>query len=84
MYALESAAHRRSLISAMPPSFRSQLLGEDLAGLPAEDVFDNALAALVDAHVVAAFAGPHGLHGEPPAPRPGAAGRAPRNCGSGP
>ena len=67
-YALESAAHRRSLISAMPPSFRAQLLGAEPAGLPAEDVFDNALAALVDAYVLAAFAGPHGLHGEPLAP----------------
>ena len=67
-YALESAAHRRALISAMPPAFRCQLLGEELTGLPAEDVFDNALAALVDAYVLAAFAGPHGLHGEPLAP----------------
>ncbi|HWG28298.1 DEAD/DEAH box helicase [Actinospica sp.] len=67
-YVLESAAHRRSLISAMPPAFRCQLLGEELTGLPAEDVFDNALAALVDAYVLAAFAGPHGLHGEPLAP----------------
>ncbi|HET9167871.1 MAG TPA: DEAD/DEAH box helicase [Actinospica sp.] len=67
-YALETAAHRRSLISAMPPAFRSQLLGEELTGLPGEDVFDNALAALVDAYVLAAFAGPHGLHGEPLAP----------------
>ena len=84
-YALESAAHRRSLISAMPPSFRSQLLGEDLAGLPAEDVFDNALAALVDAYVLAAFAGPHGLHGEPLAPATRRrAGRAPRTAAQGP
>ena len=67
-YVLESAAHRRSLIVAMPPAFRCQLLGEELTGLPAEDVFDNALAALVDAYVLAAFAGPHGLHGEPLAP----------------
>lgn len=67
-YVLESAAHRRSLISAMPPAFRSQLLDDDLKGQPAEDVFDNALAALVDAYVLAAFAGPHGLHGEPLAP----------------
>jgi SNF2 family DNA or RNA helicase len=67
-YALESAAHRRSLIAAMPPAFRGQLLNVELAGRPAEDVFDNALTALVDAYVLAAFAGPHGLHGEPLAP----------------
>ena len=67
-YTLESAAHRRSLISAMPPAFRCQLLGEELTGQPAEEVFDNALTALVDAYVLAAFAGPHGLHGEPLAP----------------
>jgi hypothetical protein len=79
-YALESAAHRRSLIAAMPPAFRCQMLDEQVAGRPAEDVFDNALTALVDAYVLAAFAGPHGLHGEPLTPpsavrrgRPGAA-----------
>jgi hypothetical protein len=70
-YALESAAHRRALISAMPPAFRCQLLGTELTGQPAEEVFDHALTALVDAYVLAAFAGPHGLHGEPLAP-PGA------------
>ena len=67
-YALESAAHRRALISAMPPAFRCQLLGTELTGQPAEEVFDHALTALVDAYVLAAFAGPHGLHGEPLAP----------------
>ena len=76
-YALESAAHRRSLISAMPPAFRCQLLDEDLSGRAAEDVFDNALTALVDAYVLAAFAGPHGLHGEPLVPPSGAARRTP-------
>ena len=70
-YALESAAHRRALISAMPPAFRCQLLDTELTGQPAEEVFDHALTALVDAYVLAAFAGPHGLHGEPLAP-PGA------------
>jgi hypothetical protein len=74
-YALESAAHRRSLIAAMPPAFRCQLLDEQLAGRPAETVFDNALAALVDSYVLAAFAGPHGLHGEPLAPTSPAARR---------
>ena len=69
-YTLETAAHRRSLIAAMPPAFRAQLLAVELDGRPAEDVFDSALTALVDAYVLAAFAGPHGLHGEPLAPAP--------------
>ena len=71
-YTLETAAHRRSLIAAMPPAFRCQLLDESLDGRVAGEVFDGALAALVDAYATAAFTGPHGLHGEPLAPAAGA------------
>jgi SNF2 family DNA or RNA helicase len=67
-YTLETAAHRRSLIAAMPPSFRCQLLDRTLDGRAAGEVFDGALEALVDAYATAAFTGPHGLHGEPLAP----------------
>ncbi|MGH3416613.1 MAG: DEAD/DEAH box helicase, partial [Actinocrinis sp.] len=55
----------------MPPVFRAQLLDADLTGRPAGDVLDGAVNALVDAYVIAALTGPHGLHGEslgPPRP----------------
>lgn len=74
-YTLETAAHRRSLVAAMPPSFRCQLLNDSLDGRRAGEVFDGALEALVDAYATAAFTGPHGLHGEPLAPPCAAAGR---------
>jgi len=67
-YALESAAHRKALLDAMPPVFRAQLLDADLTGRPATDVLDGAVNALVDAYVIAALTGPHGLHGESLAP----------------
>lgn len=63
-YALDSAAHRKALIDAMPPVFRAQLLDADLSGRSAADVLDGAVNALVDAYVIAALTGPHGLHGE--------------------
>ncbi|MBR7837672.1 hypothetical protein KDL01_30620 [Actinospica durhamensis] len=75
-YTLETAAHRRSLIAAMPPAFRCQLLDDSLDGRVAGEVFDGALEALVDAYAAAAFTGPHGLHGEALAPPGGRAGRA--------
>ncbi len=64
VYALDSAAHRKALIDAMPPVFRAQLLDVDLTGRSASDVLDGAVNALVDAYVIAALTGPHGLHGE--------------------
>ncbi|HZU54941.1 MAG TPA: DEAD/DEAH box helicase [Actinocrinis sp.] len=67
-YALESAAHRKALLDAMPPVFRAQLLDAELTGRPATDVLDGAVSALVDAYVIAALTGPHGLHGESLAP----------------
>ena len=67
-YALDSAAHRKALIDAMPPVFRAQLLDAELTGRPATDVLDGAVNALVDAYVIAALTGPHGLHGESLAP----------------
>jgi non-specific serine/threonine protein kinase len=67
-YALDSAAHRKALLDAMPPVFRAQLLDAELTGRPAADVLDGAVNALVDAYVIAALTGPHGLHGESLAP----------------
>jgi len=67
-YALDSAAHRKALLDAMPPVFRAQLLDTELTGRPATDVLDGAVNALVDAYVIAALTGPHGLHGESLAP----------------
>ncbi|HEU5354384.1 MAG TPA: DEAD/DEAH box helicase, partial [Actinocrinis sp.] len=67
-YALDSAAHRKALLDAMPPVFRAQLLDAELTGRPATDVLDGAVNALVDAYVIAALTGPHGLHGESLAP----------------
>jgi hypothetical protein len=64
VYALDSAAHRKALIDAMPPVFRAQLLDADLTGRPSADVLDGAVNALVDAYVIAALSGPHGLQGE--------------------
>ncbi|MBS2964334.1 DEAD/DEAH box helicase [Actinocrinis puniceicyclus] len=63
-YALDSAAHRKALIDAMPPVFRAQLLDTELTGRPAADVLDGAVNALIDAYVIGALTGPHGLHGE--------------------
>src|SRR5947209_3194002 len=54
----------------MPPVFRAQLLDAELTGRPAADVLDGAVNALVDAYVIAALTGPHGLHGESLAPAP--------------
>ena len=68
VYGLDSAAHRKALIDAMPPVFRAQLLDADLTGRPTADVLDGAVNALVDAYVIAALTGPHGLHGESLAP----------------
>jgi hypothetical protein len=68
VYALESAAHRKALIDAMPPVFRAQLLDVEPVGRPAAHVLDGAVNALVDAYVIAALTGPHGLHGESLAP----------------
>ncbi|HEU5429238.1 MAG TPA: SNF2-related protein, partial [Actinocrinis sp.] len=67
-YTLDSAAHRKALLDAMPPVFRAQLLDTELTGRPATDVLDGAVNALVDAYVIAALTGPHGLHGESLAP----------------
>ena len=67
-YALDSAAHRKTLIDAMPPVFRAQLLDAEVGGRAAADVLDGAVNALVDAYVIAALTGPHGLHGESLAP----------------
>jgi SNF2-related domain/SNF2 Helicase protein/Helicase conserved C-terminal domain len=70
--AVDVARHRKALIDAMPPVSRAQMLGADAEGRAAETVLDEALDALVDAYVVEAFAGPHGLQGESLAPpRPG-------------
>ncbi len=74
VYTLDSAAHRKALIDAMPPVFRAQLLDADLTGRPASDVLDGAVNALVDAYVIAALTGPHGLHGESLAPPRAASG----------
>jgi hypothetical protein len=68
VYALDSAAHRKALIDAMPPVFRAQLLDVDPVGRPASDVLDGAVNALIDAYVIASLTGPHGLHGESLAP----------------
>ena len=68
VYALDSAAHRKALIDAMPPVFRAQLLDADVTGRPASNVLDGAVNALVDAYVIAALTGAHGLHGESLAP----------------
>ena len=73
-YSYETGAYRKLLHSAMPPVFRAQLLDVDLAGRPSGEVLDGAIGALVDAYVLEAFAGPHGLHGESLAPT-GAVGR---------
>jgi SNF2 family DNA or RNA helicase len=68
VYALDSAAHRKALIDAMPPVFRAQLLDADVTGRAASDVLDGAVNALVDAYVIAALTGAQGLHGESLAP----------------
>ncbi len=67
-YSLETAAHRKALIDAMPPVFRAQQLGAEPVGRAAADVLDGAVGALVDAYAAAALSGPHGLHGEPLTP----------------
>ncbi|HEV2637309.1 MAG TPA: DEAD/DEAH box helicase [Actinocrinis sp.] len=67
-YSYETGAYRKLLQSAMPPVFRAQLLDAELTGRPSADVLDGAVYALVDAYVMEALAGPHGLHGEPLAP----------------
>jgi non-specific serine/threonine protein kinase len=67
-YSLETAAHRKALIDAMPPVFRAQQLGAEPVGRVAADVLDGAVGALVDAYAAAALTGPHGLHGEPLTP----------------
>ena len=70
-YSFETGAYRKVLHSAMPPVFRAQLLDGELIGRPSGEVLDGAIGALVDAYVLDAFAGPHGLHGESLAPSGG-------------
>jgi non-specific serine/threonine protein kinase len=77
-YTLDSAVRRRVLIDAMPPVFRAELVEgqprEQVQGRPAADVFDEAVNSLVDAYVIDALTGPHGVRGcDPAAADPAAA-----------